>query len=236
MDEKPFFEFNITELKDNHFEEIKKFHKSYFDVDNIINTASDLKYTSELKTLIANELSNPSADFVRLLAKSVYPGVITAKVLEQFTILTKKSASQLLSDQITNRLKTALSKENEISNEPETNSSESPIKQEQESKVITTEEEVEGYMVVKSILRKYVGANRIVFRDAQSYFAILLDDNNRKTICRLYFGKKKQIGIFDEQKNETKFELNNIDEIFNYEEKLVNVVGFYDKQKDSPQA
>lgn len=233
MDEKPFFEFNITELKDNHFEEIKKFHKSYFDVDNIINTASDLKYTSELKTLIANELSNPSADFVRLLAKSVYPGVITAKVLEQFTILTKKSASQLLSDQITNRLKTALSKENEISNEPESNNSESPIKQEQESKVITTEEEIEGYMVVKSILRKYVGANRIVFRDAQSYFAILLDDNNRKTICRLYFGKRKQIGIFDDQKNETKFELNNIDEIFNYEEKLVNVVGFYDKQKDS---
>lgn len=230
MDEKPFFEFNITELKDNHFEEIKKFHKSYFDVDNIINTASDLKYTSELKTLIANELSNPSADFVRLLAKSIYPGVITAKVLEQFTILTKKSASQLLSDQITNRLKTALSKENEISNEPENSVSESPIKQEQESKVITTEEEVEGYMVVKSILRKYVGANRIVFRDAQSYFAILLDDNNRKTICRLYFGKRKQIGIFDEQKNETKFELNNIDEIFNYEEKLVNVVGFYDKQ------
>jgi hypothetical protein len=235
MDEKPFLEINITELKDNHIEEIKKFHKSYFDVDSIINTASDLKYTSELKTLIANELSNPSADFVRFLAKSVYSGVVTAKVLEQFTLLTKKSASQLLSDQITNRLKTALSKENEVSKQPENNTIEISSSQEQESKIVTTEEEIEGFMVVKSILRKYVSANRIVFRDAQSYFAILLDDNNRKTICRLYFGKRKQIGIFDEQKNETKHELNNIDEIFNHEEKLVNVVGFYDKQKDSPQ-
>ena len=235
MDEKPFLEFNITELKDTVIEEIKKFHKSYFDIDSIINTASDLKYTSELKALLSKEMSNPSADFVRFLAKSVYPGVITAKVLDQFTILTKKSASQLLSDQITDRLKTALSKENEVAQLPELVNQDTGNKAESESKIITTEEELEGFMIVKSILRKYVGANRIVYRDAQTYFAILLDDNNRKTICRLYFGKRKVIGIFDEQKNETKFELNNIDEIFNHEEKLVNVVGFYDKQKDSPQ-
>jgi hypothetical protein len=233
MDEKPFLEFNITELKDTVIEEIKKFHKSYFDIDSIINTASDLKYTSELKALLSREMSNPSADFVRFLAKSVYPGVITAKVLDQFTILTRKSASQLLSDQITDRLKTALSKENEVAQLPEMLNQDTGSKAESESKIITTEEELEGFMIVKSILRKYVGANRIVYRDAQTYFAILLDDNNRKTICRLYFGKRKVIGIFDEQKNETKFELNNIDEIFNHEEKLVNVVGFYDKQKDS---
>ena len=44
MDEKPFLEFNVTDIKDNQIEELKKFHKSYFDVDNIVNTASELKY------------------------------------------------------------------------------------------------------------------------------------------------------------------------------------------------
>jgi hypothetical protein len=52
MDEKPFLEFNITEIKDNQIEELKKFHKSYFDIESIVNTASELKYTIELKNLI----------------------------------------------------------------------------------------------------------------------------------------------------------------------------------------
>ena len=40
--------------------------------------------------------------------------------------------------------------------------------------------------------------SRIFMRAAKSYCAILVDDNNRKTLCRLYFnGKKKFIGIFD---------------------------------------
>ncbi|WP_303681056.1 type I restriction endonuclease, partial [Pelodictyon luteolum] len=49
MDEKPFLEFDITEINDGQLEELKKFHKSSFDVDSIVNTASDLKYTNELK-------------------------------------------------------------------------------------------------------------------------------------------------------------------------------------------
>src|SRR5215217_8875501 len=52
MDEKPFFEFNITEIKDNEIAELKKFHKSYFDVENITNTASELKYLNEMKALL----------------------------------------------------------------------------------------------------------------------------------------------------------------------------------------
>ena len=45
MDEKPFLEVNLTDLSDHHIEELKKFHKSYFDIENIISSASELKYT-----------------------------------------------------------------------------------------------------------------------------------------------------------------------------------------------
>ena len=96
MDEKPFLEFNIAEIKDNQIEELKKFHKTVFDAESIVNTASELKYTNELKHLLQQELVNPSPDFVRHFARQVYPSVVTAKVLEQFTNLTKNQFSSIL--------------------------------------------------------------------------------------------------------------------------------------------
>jgi predicted type IV restriction endonuclease len=231
MDEKPFLEFNITEMKDNQVEELKKFHKSYFDVDSIANTASELKYSNELKQLLNQELLNPSSDFVKIFAKQVYPSIITAKVLEQFTNLIKKSAQQYISDLITERLKTALNQEKEVSNQIETVSN--PVSElDPESRVDTTQEELESFMIVKTILRQKVDVKRIVYRDAQSYFAILLDDNNRKTICRLYLnGAKKYIAILDENKKEIKTELSTLDDIFDFADKLFQVVETYDKVK-----
>lgn len=232
MDEKPFLEFNITEIKDNQIEELKKFHKVYFDADSIVNTASELKYTNELKQLLQQELANPSADFVKHFAKQVYPSVVTAKVLEQFTVLTKKSIQQHISDLISERLKTALTKEDENSKEVENNNK--TELSEDESKIVTTAEEMEGFLIVKTILRQNISSTRIAFRDAQSYFAILLDDNNRKTICRLYLnGNKKYIGTFDEQKKETKTEISTLDDIFNHSKSLIATVELYDKSKET---
>ena len=228
MDEKPFLEFNITEIKDNQIEELKKFHKANFDAESIVNTASEMKYMNELKHLLHQELTEPSSEFVKYLAKQVYPSVVTAKVLEQFTELTKKSIQHYISDLITERLKTALSKEDEK------NKVENEISAEQNlediSKINTTEEELEAFLIVKTILRQKVPATRVTYRDAQSYFAIFLDDNNRKAICRLYLnGGKKYIGTLDENKKETKFEIGTLDEIFNYSEILLKTAELYEK-------
>lgn len=229
MDEKPFLEFNILEIKDNQIEELKKFHKTNFDADSITNTASELKYTNELKHLLQQELSNPSPDFVKHFARQVYPSVVTAKVLEQFTNLTKKSIQQHISDLITERLKTALTKEDEQNKEQEHLQSE---QENDDGKVVTTEEEMEGFLIVKTILRQTVNPSRVFYRDAQSYFAILLDDNNRKSICRLYLnGNKKYIATFDEQKKETKNEINSLDDIFSFSEQLVKTVENFDNRE-----
>jgi hypothetical protein len=231
MDEKPFLEFNITEIKDNQIDELKKFHKSVFDAESITNTASELKFMNELKILIQQELNNPTPDFVKHFAKQVYPSIVTAKVLEQFTSLTKKSIQQHISDLITERLKTALTKEDQASKEQEAIQAE--IAREDANKVVTTEEEREGFMIVKTILRQKISVDRIGFRDAQTYFAILLDDNNRKTICRLYLnGTKKYFVTLDDQKKEVKNEINSLDDIFKYSEILIKVVEAYDKLKE----
>jgi len=232
MDEKPFLEFNISEIKDNQIEELKKFHKTVFDAESIVNTASELKYMNELKQLLQQELINPTPDFVKHFAKQVYPSNISAKVLEQFTNLTKKSIQQHISDLITERLKTALTKEDEATKQQEAIQAEEQAKLE-EVKVITTPEELEAFMIVKTILRQKISATRVTYRDAQSYFAILLDDNNRKTICRLYLsGAKKFFVTLDDQKKEVKNELSSLDDIFKYSETLFKIVDSYDKSKE----
>jgi hypothetical protein len=211
MDSSPFFEFKLTDIKDTEIAELKKFHKSYFNVENITNTASELKYLNELKTLLNKEIAEPSEPFVTFFTKQVYPGVLTSKVKDQFMPIIKRSFTQLISDAISDRLKSALYQEKQKDVE-EAAIIESPISA--PSNVNTTDEEMEGFFIVKSILREIIEPKRITFRDAQSYFAILLDDNNRRTICRLYLGSKKYFVVLDENKKEVKTEICSIDDLF----------------------
>lgn len=230
MDEKPFFEFNLVDIKEAEIEELKKFHKSYFDLGSIFTAASELKYSSEIKSVLTQEFKEPSEAFVKFFLNHVYDGRATEKVLGQFKEIVRKSVNQLVSDMISERLKSALAKEAE--SEKQQVAAEVAAKQEEEMKPLeTTEEEKEGYMIVKSILRKKIDAKRIIGRDTKTYFGILLDDNNRKPLCRLWFnGNKKYLGLFDEAKTETRHELTSLDQIFDFNEALLKSVDLYDKE------
>jgi hypothetical protein len=228
MDSTPFFEFNITEIKETEVVELKKFHKSYFDVESITNTASELKYLNELKILLNKEMILPSENFVSFFTKQVYSGVLTAKVKEQFGPIIKRSFNLLISDAINERLKSALNQEKQIE---VAEAVKSEVTVEPASLVVTTDEELEGFYIVKSLLRQNIDSKRITFRDAQSYFAILLDDNNRKTICRLYLdGAKKYLVVLDEAKKEIKYEIHSLDEIYKYSETLLAAVARLEKK------
>jgi hypothetical protein len=229
MDEKPFLDVDMLDLKDMQIEELKKFHKSYFDIETILSSASELKYTGELKTIIAKEFANPSIEFVKYFGKQIYDGQFTAKVSEQFTSLVKRSIASYISDMISDRLKAAI-KDGEEENSEQTSSVDSVRdKPQSDSKVVTTEEEIEAFFIVKSILRPVIASDRITYRDAQSYFAILIDDNNRKTVCRLYLDSatNKKIGIMDANKNETVYKISSIDQIYDYSEALMGSIEKY---------
>lgn len=228
MDEKPFFVFLMNDYKENQVEELKKFHKEIFNIASIMSSASELKYTSELKSLIQLELSNPTADFVRHFAKKVHNGAVSAKVLDQFTILLKRSAQQFITDIITNKFQTALNKEEEESKLKEAEYQNE--KTSKENKIVTTEEELEAFMIIKSIIRQVVDSKRITYKDTQSYFVICIDDSTRKTICRLRLGTNKSLILFDGNRNEIKHELNTIDDIFNFSEQLILMTSELTKQ------
>jgi predicted type IV restriction endonuclease len=105
---------------------------------------------------------------------------------------------------------------------PEVTSPIIPVETSAEPQVITTAEEIEGFHIIRAILRPIISSKRIFMRDAQSYCAILLDDNNRKPICRLRFNnvEKLSIGVFNESKEEEKFALESVDDLFNFAEQI----------------
>ncbi len=220
MDEKPFLEFDFTNMKDQLIFELKKFHKSYFDLSSIVNSASELKYSNEIKNIMTNELNEPTPNFVKFFLRQVYSGQATEKVMIQFTEIVKKSLNQLISDIISDRLKAALTKEN-VKDLEQIKMVEEQTKEE-DNKIVTTEEEMEGFFVVKSILRTKFDSSRIFYRDFQNFFSILLDDSIRQTVCRLWFnGEKKFIGFIDQNKKEIKHEISKLDDIYNYSEQII---------------
>ena len=173
---------------------------------------------------------SPSENFVAFFTKQVYSGALTAKVKEQFTPIVKRSLNLLVSDAINERLKSALNQEKEI--EVAEAAKQEETGQESASSIVTTDEELEGFYIVKSLLRQNIDSKRIGYRDAQSYFAILLDDNNRKTICRLYLNtSKKYLVVLDDAKKEVKYEIQTLDEIYKYSKELLSAVARLEKAK-----
>lgn len=228
MDEKPFFEFRIDDMKDVQVDKLKEFHKSYFNLESIINTASELKYMSELRNLLLKEFSEPSDDFTRYFAKSVYPSIVTPKVLELFRELLRRSFHQYINEAINERLKSALATDQQKAIELE--KEELTADTAPANKVVTTAEEMEGFYIVRAILCAKVPVTRVVHRDQQSYFGILLDDNNRKPICRLHFnGKRKYVSFFDSGKEE-KVELQTNNQLYEFASRLIATVDQYEKK------
>ncbi len=234
MDDKPFWEFNITDLQEQTIFELKKYHKTTFSVENILSSATELKYAKEIKKIMLEELANPSEAFVKHFARQIISGQMTAKVLEPFNSLVKRALNQLISDMISDRLKNALASEEDRSSiqaRVVEDTTVQPVNVEAASKVVTIELEKEAFYIVRSILRTKIDANRVTHRDTQSYFGILLDDNNRKPICRLYLeGNKKIISLLDDAKKEMRHEIQTLDDIYAHAEHLINTALSYDNK------
>lgn len=229
MDEKPFLEFNILDFKDQDVEELKKFTKSVFEVEAILTTASELKYTRSIQNLLADWMANPSEDFVRLVSADFLAGKrFTPAVKEQFTSITKRAFQQLIGDRINERLRGAMTSEVAPKSEEPLGGVTSEAAGTDIPLLISSAEEIEGFHIIKSILRDSVASRRVFMRDAQTYCAIILDDNNRKPICRLRFNNtsKMVLGLM-KGKDEEKIFLSDLDQIYTHADALKATVAEY---------
>ena len=153
----------------------------------------------------------------------MYAGSFTPKVLEHFAPLVKRAISTHVADIISGRLSAAIKSE-----EMEAESEQLPPQPEDagsETKVVTTEEEIEAYLIVKAILAKTIDVKRVYYRDAQTYFTIIIDDSNRKNICRLYLDSEtsKKLVFTDEQnKPSVTHKINSLDDLYAYEDEFIS--------------
>ena len=230
MDEKPFLTINLDDLKDSSIKVLEKFTKTSYDLESILDSAESLKYIKAIRKEFETEIDNPSDEFIKLLVNRFFDRPLTANRLSIFREYTKRALTSSINESISSRLKSALSinenihdtktKENEVLDSIDENS---------ESKVVTTEDEIEGFQIVKAILREVISADRIAPRDTQSYFGVLLDDNNRKPLCRLHLnGGKKYIELFHNGKDAgEKILINSLDDIYNHKAELQKTVDNY---------
>jgi hypothetical protein len=231
MDQKPFFEIDLRNVTDTDKKELKQFTKSSFDLENILASASELKYKNEMKKILAEQLKDPSDDFVRFFAKKVYSSPLTKNAKTQFAQITKSALNEFIKDRVDERLEKALASEN-----AEEKTTEDIDFKRDKSEIITTEEEWEGYYIAKAILSELIDPARVFIRNRHNYCSVLLDDNKYKVLCRMHFKsrKLKSVGFFDNQekrasgaKIEEKVTIDNLNDIYKHSEKLKSTAKHY---------
>lgn len=241
MDEKPFLVVNMLDLSDSDIEQLKKFHKSYYNEQDILSTAQELQITIQIKDLLNKNFQQPGDEFTRYFVKCLNDWKSSSKLIEQYRPILKKSIASVINDIIADRLNVAMKKNEDKVIETvseEGTSCEKTVEtakdlpngivfQDKERGIVTTQEEIDAYNIVRSILRQYVDVKRIQYNDYKSYFTVNLDGSTWWWICHLYLGKrKKQFCIpKDGYKSNEWIEIESIDDLFKYADKLKSSLG-----------
>ena len=239
MDERSFLEFHMLDIHEPLLVELKKLTKSSFNMEEMIEVAGELKYTRAIKQILAQQMADPTEEFIRFFAGEVYSGRVTQKVRDQFRPVIKRAMRQFITEKVNDRLQSAIQQEGpaqqgQAEQEPEKTEKEELeegiVHKDEERDIVTTEEEMEAYRIVKAIASEVVEPSRIVHRDVKSYFGVLLDDNNRKPVCRLHFHRQQnQIGLFDENKDEERVPIDSLEEIYKHADRIRSTVQMYEE-------
>lgn len=189
MDEKPFFTLNLENYRKTDLKHLAAFARVDFNVEQIVNQAGALKLHTQVLAELRKEFSQPSEEFVRLIATRLHDGRLTEQVRERFSAVIVQAIGNLIREGINERLETAINQ-----GEPAPTDAGLP----EPEAIETTQVEIDGFNIVRAICSKLVAPERVIMRDAKSYCAILLDDNNRRTLARLHFNSAtaRYLGLF----------------------------------------
>jgi hypothetical protein len=223
MDKKPFFEVDLLNLNDTQISYLKNFEKDSLDVTSILSTAEELKYSNLIKDFLKQQLTSPSEDFTNYVLSHIYEGRKTATVVEKFLPIIKRAYTQLINETLSTKFAETLKGDSKLNDNTLQEKTATDIDL-NINKIITTSEELEGFAIIKSILRKIIDPNDITYKDTETYFGILYKNNTRKWICRLYLGTKKSIIIPTDDKGQERFYIETLNDIYSYEEQLKNIV------------
>ncbi|AFY41860.1 type I restriction endonuclease [Nostoc sp. PCC 7107] len=239
MDKTPFLELNLLNLNESAIREFSKLTKSAFNVAEAITAASELKYVGGIKALLKKQVEEPKSEFVKYFFKELCPeNNFVGQLKDEFTGYTQRAIKEFIREEIESLLDEATGRsktkqETPIPTEPQTET-ELTTKQTDFS-----DEEKEGYYILKSILCQVVEPARITHKDTASYCNILLDGNSWRQIVRFYFNnsnsKKLEIFSLDTNGNKVseKVSIDNVNEIYQYADKFKAIVSAYQQPQFS---
>lgn len=226
MDETPFLVLDLLNLREEAVAELQHLTKCKLDINRLTQSAGTLMASLEIKRLLAAELTEPGDDFIRLFAGRVHDGPIRQGVLDKYRAIVKRAAADHVRELVEARLRAAL-KSADTAPDDGDEDGEPPASMIEAKGPETSVEELEGYFIVKAIVRDLVDTSRVHPRDVNSYFGVLLDNNNRKPICRLHLnGGVKYLGVFDGGGNEERrIQIGRVEEIFEHAEAVRGSLG-----------
>jgi hypothetical protein len=195
MDSKPFFVFDIESYSDNDIEGLLDFDARIINIIDIISKAQESVFIEDFENTFFKEITSPSPEFLKLIHKRM---IFKTKYNEERI---KELMNSSLFKSLTEKI---------ILHETKTNSKSAGI--------ITTDEEIQAYHTIRTLLiqNKKIPNERITYRDQKGTFNIMVDDNQKKTICQLKFTdsiKKILIGLND-------YPLDSIDDILKFKNEL----------------
>lgn len=224
MDKKPFFTFDLTDLKENRITELKKFCKAGFDVDKIFDSASVLRYKSEIRNILTKELENPSDEFTSFFLNGFYEGRKTQGVIDKFKGIVKVTINQFINERINDKLQAALNDSKNDQKESESAENEAAAAVEEDvPKIETTAEEIEGYVRVKLLLQDILDPSRLVYRDNLSYFNIIVDDSIRKWVCRLGLNSQSNKWVQLHNEEQKTYKIESLDDLNKYKDQIIEI-------------
>lgn len=224
MDQKPFFEVDLLNLNDTQISYLKNFERDSLDVNSIMSTAEELKYSNLIKEFLKQQLSSPTEAFANYILSHVYEGRKTANVVEKFLPIVKRAFNQLITETLSTKFAETLKGDTKIQDYNNDIKEEVPLEL---NKITTTPYELKKFTIIKSILRTTIDPNDITYKDTETYFSILYKNNTRKWICRLYLGVKKSIVIPTGDKGSERYYLKTLNDIYSYEDQLKSVVATF---------
>lgn len=215
MDKEPFLEVDLLNLKESQITQLNNFRRELLNINEIMDSASLLKYNNIFKNYIEQQFANPSDDLVKLFLLPVYKGAKTQTVIEKFRPILKRALNEFINESLNEKLKMALN---------------TTTVNQKESEIITTTNEWNALTLIKNLLKDSIDINKISSKYTDSYIAILYENNVRKWICRLILtNTQKTLILPDENKKEQRYQLNGVEQIADYTDLLIQITKRYSK-------
>jgi predicted type IV restriction endonuclease len=175
LNEKPFFTFDLSNYEASDLDMLALFYKQAIDINQILLEAEEIHFIDNFDDAFFKTLANPSSDLIKIIFKNMGGKRISETIEKQISDL-------INSISIKNVLDRVITREASESN----------------TGIITTEEEIKAYNVIKTIMAmsskfKNSDLDRVGYKDFKGSFKILVDGKQTKSICSLVLGQNKKI-------------------------------------------